>query len=83
VKLTGYLASNNKNFSIQFADGVMIDRAQLDTTVGVNYWVRALVATTNSNPDFKYIFPSTAPDYLLDANGQAPAWWSPFSQAQQ
>ncbi|MDH2623772.1 M10 family metallopeptidase C-terminal domain-containing protein [Acinetobacter baumannii] len=83
VKLTGYLASNNKNFSIQFADGVTIDRAQLDTTVGVNYWVRALVATTNSNPDFKYIFPSTAPDYLLDANGQAPAWWSPFSQAQQ
>ncbi|WEI17166.1 type I secretion protein [Acinetobacter proteolyticus] len=83
VKLTGFLAGNNKNFNLQFADGVTIDRATLDTTVGINYWVKALVASTNSNPDFKYIFPSESPAYLLDANGQAPTWFSPFSQAQQ
>lgn len=80
VKVNGFLAGNNKNYSIQFADGVTIERADLDVTVGVNYWIKALVASNNADANFKYIFPTSAPDYL---NSSEKAGWSEFSQAQK
>lgn len=80
IKITNFLSQNRGNFDIQFADGVSIDRANLDTTVGVNYWIKSLVASTSANADFKYIFPTSAPDYL---NASEKAGWSAFSQAQK
>ncbi|MEN8321204.1 M10 family metallopeptidase C-terminal domain-containing protein [Acinetobacter junii] len=80
VKVNGFLAGNNNNYSIQFADGVTIDRADLDDSVGVNYWIKALVASNNADANFKYIFPTSAPDYL---NSSEKAGWSEFSQAQK
>lgn len=80
VKISNFLSQNRASYDIQFADGVSIDRASLDSTVGVNYWVKAIAASANSNADFKYFFPTTAPAYL---NSSEKAGWSAFSQAQK
>lgn len=80
IKIENFLTKNNSNFSIQFSDGVTVNQADFDATVGVNYWVKALAASTNINSDFKYLFPTSAPDNL---NASEKAGWSAFSQAQQ
>ncbi len=73
IKIPHFLANNLENFSIEFADGVKINHADLDAKVGIQYWVRGLVASANTDADFKYTFPQIAPDYLdaEDRNGWA------------
>ncbi|ESK51728.1 hypothetical protein F990_03544, partial [Acinetobacter tjernbergiae DSM 14971 = CIP 107465] len=68
IKIQNFLANNRDNFSIKFADGVVVTNANFDSEVGVQYWIRNLVGSTNSSIDFKYAFPTVIPSYLTNPN---------------
>ncbi len=68
IKIKNFLANNRDNFSIKFADGVVVTNANFDSEVGVQYWIRNLVGSTNSSVDFKYAFPTVIPSYLTNPN---------------
>lgn len=75
IQIANFLANNRNNFGIQFADGVTVSASDFDAYAGVQYWVRDLVASTNTATDFKYNFPTTMPAYVTggNANGWVPA----------
>ncbi|NKG33643.1 M57 family metalloprotease [Acinetobacter junii] len=64
IKLQNFLSNNRGNFSIKFEDGKTITHQDFDSEVGIQYWVRNLVGSTNTSSDFKYAFPTTAPSYI-------------------
>lgn len=78
VQIANFLANNRSNFGIQFADGVSVSAADFDAYVGVQYWVRDLVASTNSSTDFKYNFPTTMPSYVTGGNANG---WMPVNDS--
>lgn len=79
VSIPNFLANNRDNFSIEFSD-ITIDRAQLDAEVGIQYWVRGLVASTETNTEYKYAFPTSKPDYVTNENATG---WMPLTASGQ
>ncbi|ENW05131.1 hypothetical protein F934_01863 [Acinetobacter beijerinckii ANC 3835] len=64
VKIQNFLSNNRDNFSIKFDDGKIVTHQDFDSEVGIQYWVRNLVGSTNTSSDFKYAFPTIAPSYI-------------------
>ncbi|WP_336948518.1 M57 family metalloprotease [Acinetobacter junii] len=64
IKIQNFLSNNRDNFSIKFEDGKAITHQDFDSEVGIQYWVRNLVGSTNTSSDFKYAFPTIAPSYI-------------------
>lgn len=78
VQIANFLANNRSNFGIQFADGVTISATDFDAYAGVQYWIRDLVASTNTATDFKYNFPTTMPSYVTGGNANG---WIPVNDS--
>ena len=64
IKIQNFLSNNRDNFSIKFEDGKTITHQDFDSEVGIQYWIRNLVGSTNTSSDFKYAFPTIAPSYI-------------------
>ncbi|MDF2417368.1 hypothetical protein GWP85_07540, partial [Acinetobacter beijerinckii] len=64
IKIQNFLSNNRDNFSIKFDDGKIVTHQDFDSEVGIQYWVRNLVGSNNISSDFKYAFPTTAPNYI-------------------
>lgn len=65
VVLDQYLGSSQQVFSLQFADGSILNNTQLKELVGVQYWLTNLTSgSQGATNSFKYFFPTTAPSYL-------------------
>ncbi|MDR7017960.1 M57 family metalloprotease, partial [Acinetobacter sp. 3657] len=67
IKIQNFLANNRDNFSIKFSDGKLVTHENFDAEVGIQYWVRNLISSTNTSADFKYAFPDTAPSYITNS----------------
>ncbi|MFW2055939.1 M43 family zinc metalloprotease [Acinetobacter haemolyticus] len=67
IKIQNFLANNRDNFSIKFSDGKLVTHENFDAEVGIQYWVRNLISSTNTSADFKYAFPDVAPNYITNS----------------
>lgn len=82
VTINNYLYDKSLNFSVQFADGQVLQGSSLDNATGTQYWVNVLLSGEHgASNNFGYIFPSSAPSYL--SNGDDTIGWTAFSQAEK
>lgn len=82
VTVNNYLYDKSLNFSVQFADGQVLQGSSLDNATGTQYWVRSLVSGAHgATNNFGYTFPTVAPSYLSNADDTT--GWTAFSQAEK